>query len=245
MSLENIGLCYKTRAGLFKHIYYDALTGVTFDVHEGETLGIIGRNGCGKSTLLKILSGIYKPDSGTIKRNCEKICLLALATGFDGELSGRQNAILSSMLLGATKREALEKIDEIVAFSELERFIDKPIKTYSSGMRARLGFAIGLKMKADLLLIDEVMGVGDKAFRERATNALLNKIHSNQSVVFVSHSASKIKQICDRALWLEDGVVKKLGKPKDVLRAYDNALKNVKGVGNIAEGKPLPEKTGE
>lgn len=238
-----MGLCYKTRAGIFRHTRYDALADVSFAIKRGETLGIIGRNGCGKSTLLRILAGIYRPDSGSIQRNCSKICLLALATGFDRELNGLQNAVLSSMLLGSSRQEALDKIHEIVEFSELEEFIYKPIKTYSSGMRARLGFAVGLKMNADLLLIDEVLGVGDTAFRDKATNALLNKINSDQSVVFVSHSASKIRQLCERAIWLEGGVVKAIGKPREVLAAYETEVKNVKGVGNVSSAKRQTETT--
>jgi len=233
MSLKNVGLRYRTRAGLFRHSYYDALSSVSFDLFRGETLGVVGRNGCGKSTLLRILAGIYQPDAGTIERNCRRTCLLALATGFDAELNGMQNAILSSMLLGATRKEAVGKLDEIVEFSELGDFIYKPLKTYSSGMRARLGFAVGVKMNADVLLIDEVMGVGDKAFRNKATQALKQRIGSDQSVVFVSHSASNIKQLCNRALWLEGGEVKVLGSPKEVLAAYDDELSRVKGVGNL------------
>ena len=237
MQLKNIGLIYKTRAGLFRKVRYDALENVSFDIKKGETLGVIGRNGCGKSTLLRILAGIYTPDSGIIERNCKRICLLSLATGFDIELSGIQNAVLSSMLLGSGKQEALEKLDEIIEFSELGDFIHKPLKTYSSGMKARLGFAVGLKMNADILLIDEILGVGDAAFREKATNALLHKIHSDQSVVFVSHSGQKIKKLCNRALWLEGGVVKTIDKPEKVIRMYQRELKKVKGVGNIAAAK--------
>ena len=230
--LKDVGFSYKSRTGLFRHESYEALSGVSFNLRKGETLGIVGRNGCGKSTLLRILSGIFQPDSGTIEIYCEKISLLSLAIGFDYELSGSQNAILSSMLLGSSRLEAAEMLDEIIGFAELEEFVDRPLKTYSSGMRARLGFSVGVKMNADVLLIDEVLGVGDASFREKAEDALINRIYSNQSVVFVSHSAPMIRKLCDRVVWLEGGVVKAIGAPDPVLEAYWSELKQVKGVGN-------------
>ncbi len=160
-------------------------------------------------------------DSGVISWHCRQVSLLALSLGFDVALSGRDNAIISGMLLGGRKKEVLEKLDEIIEFSELEGFIDKPIKTYSSGMRARLGFSVAVKMRSELLLIDEVMGVGDGKFRLKAEAAMSNKISSQQTVVLVSHSLPQIKTLCDRVLWLDAGKVRIIGTPNDVLTEYD------------------------
>lgn len=148
MELSKVWVRYKSRRSFFRHDYFTALQDVSFTIKEGETLGIVGANGCGKSTLLRVLANIYGVDGGTVTWHCRQVSLLALSLGFDIELSGRDNAILSGMLLGGRKREVLEKLDEIIEFSELEEFIDKPIKTYSSGMRARLGFSVAIKMRS-------------------------------------------------------------------------------------------------
>ena len=147
--------------------------------------------------------------------------LLSLSLGFDPELSGRDNAIISGMLLGGRKKDVLNKLDEIIAFSELKDFIDKPIKTYSNGMRSRLGFSVALKMRSELLLIDEVLSVGDGKFRHKAETAMVNKIGSNQTVVLVSHSMGQVRKLCDRVLWLDAGKVKTIGAPNSVLSEYN------------------------
>ena len=220
MELSSVSLRYKCRKAFFRHDYFTALENVSFTIKRGETLGIIGINGCGKSTLLKVLADIYGVDSGKVTWHCRQVSLLALSLGFDVELSGRDNAVISGMFLGGRKKEVLEMLDEIIEFSELEEFIDKPIKTYSNGMRARLGFSVAVKMQSELLLIDEVMGVGDGKFRHKAEAAMKNKITSHQTVVLVSHSMPQIKKLCDRVLWLDAGKVKMIGDPDNILREY-------------------------
>ena len=226
MELCNVSVRYKSRKSFFRHDYFTALENVSFSINKGETLGIIGTNGCGKSTLLKVLANIFDVDDGNIFWHCRQVSLLALSLGFDAELSGRDNAIISGMLLGGRKKEVLEKLDEIIEFSELEKFIEKPIKTYSNGMRARLGFSVAVKMHSELLLIDEVMGVGDGKFRRKAELAMTSKIDSQQTVVLVSHSMPQIKKLCDRVLWLHAGKVKLIGLPDNVLHQYSNFIDN-------------------
>jgi len=225
MELDGVSVRYKSRKSFFRHDYFSALEDVSFTIKKGETLGIIGTNGCGKSTLLKVLANIYGVDGGKVTWHCRQVSLLALALGFDAELSGRDNAVISGMFLGGRKKEVLEKLDEIIEFSELEEFIDKPIKTYSNGMRARLGFSVAVNMHSELLLIDEVMGVGDGKFRRKAENAMINKISSNQTVVLVSHAMEQVKKLCDRVLWLDAGKVKMLGDTELILHEYNQFLK--------------------
>jgi len=179
--------------------------------------------------LLKVLANIYGVDGGEVTWHCRQVSLLALALGFDAELSGRDNAIISGMLLGGRKKEVFHKLDDIIAFSELEKFIDKPIKTYSNGMRARLGFAVAVNMHSELLLIDEVMGVGDGKFRKKAEAAMIDKINSQQTVVLVSHSMEQVKKLCDRVLWLDAGRIKMTGSPDEVLPAYSRFIENDDG----------------
>lgn len=226
MELRNVGVRYKSRKSFFRHDYFTALENISFTIKKGETLGIIGSNGCGKSTLLKVLANIYSVDNGEVTWYCRQVSLLALALGFDVELSGRDNAIISGMLLGERKKKVLEKLDEIIEFSELEEFIDKPIRTYSNGMRARLGFSVAVNMQSELLLIDEVMGVGDGKFRHKAETAMKNKISSRQTVVLVSHSMPQIKSLCDRVLWLDAGKIKMIGNPEDVIYKYTMFVDN-------------------
>ena len=221
MELSDVSVRYKSRKSFFRHDYFTALDEVSFTINKGETLGVIGTNGCGKSTLLRVLANIYGVDGGKVTWHCRQVSLLALALGFDSELSGRDNAIISGMLLGGRKKEVLDKLDEIVEFSELTEFIDKPIKTYSNGMRARLGFSVAVNMQSELLLIDEVMGVGDGKFRKKAEAVMINKISSNQTVVLVSHSMNQIQKLCDRVLWLDEGKVKMIGDPESVLQHYE------------------------
>lgn len=220
LDVQSINVTFSSRRSLLNIDKYYAIKDLSFEVLKGETLGIIGRNGCGKSTLLRVLSGVFSPDSGKVIRHCKKISLLSLALGFDPELSGRDNAIISSMLLGASRKEAFDNLEEVIGFSELNSFINNPIKTYSSGMKARLAFSVGLKMQADVLLIDEVLGVGDQAFKNKAEEALLNKINSNQTVIFVSHSAEQVRKLCSRVIWLDKGELKECGTPIDIIPMY-------------------------
>lgn len=204
ISVNNVSVTYRQRSGLFKPAKsFEALSNVSFDLYCGETLGIVGRNGIGKTTLLKVLAGIIRPDKGKIinHRNAS-VSLLALQAGFDSELSGYDNAVLGGMLLGYSRKDVEAKLDEIAAFSELGAFMDQPIKTYSSGMRSRLGFSVALYASPDVLLLDEVLSVGDREFKKKAEAAITEKIRSDQTVVLVSHSESQVERLCDRTVRL-------------------------------------------
>lgn len=231
VSVADVGLSYRKRKSFFRHEYYQAIKSVTFDLFQGETLGILGPNGCGKSTLLKLIAGIFAPDTGHIQTNRARISLLSLSVGFDPELSGKDNIIVGTMLLGASRRQAYESVASIAEFSELGVFIDEPVKTYSSGMQMRLGFSIAITIKPDVLLIDEVLGVGDAYFREKAEAAIIDKISSEQTVVLVSHSGYQMKRLCNRVLWLENGTIKMEGEPEEVVSSYERFIAGGKGVG--------------
>lgn len=220
LELKEISVRYSERSSLFGRNYYRALNNVSFNLYQGETLGVIGKNGCGKSTLLRLLAGIYQPDSGEVVRNTDSVSLLSLALGFDPELSGIDNAILSAMLLGFSRREAESHLQDIINFSEIGEFISRPVKTYSSGMRARLGFSVAVQMNPDILLIDEVLAVGDAEFRAKAEKVIVEKINSKQTVVIVSHAAHQIKRLCDRVIWFEHGQIKMVGKTSEVMDLY-------------------------
>lgn len=224
IELHNVGLTYRQRHSLFRRTEYTALRNLNLVVNEGETLGIIGRNGSGKSTLLRVLASIYKPDSGSVVRHCNSVSLLGLGVGFDPDLSGRDNAIVLAMLLGSRRAHVEEKLDELLAFAELGAFIDEPLKTYSTGMRARLGFSVAINMEADVLLIDEVLSVGDAEFRKKAESAMTARIKSEQSVVIVSHSIVQLSRLCDRIVWLEKGAIQAIGAAADVIGEYQNFI---------------------
>ena len=184
LSLRHVGLYYSRRLRFLRRSRFWALQDISFDLHAGETLGVIGKNGVGKSTLLRVLAGILAPNTGKIKvhRPGLRISLISLQAGFVPYLSGRENAILSGMLLGATKKEIFSRMDDILAFSELNGFFDEPVNTYSTGMRARLGFSVAYHVEPDVILLDEVMGVGDEAFRKKSTEAMKNRIQSDKTV---------------------------------------------------------------
>lgn len=196
-----------------------ALRDVSFTVNQGEAFGVIGPNGAGKSTLLQILSGIYKPDEGTVE-HLGKIGLLQLGTGFHPELSGRDNIFVNGAILGLKKNEIEALFDSIVEFSELERFIDIPIKNYSSGMTARLGFSIAVNIQPDILLIDEVLSVGDAHFRTKSKSKLGEIKAAGKTVVLVTHSLGEIKNTCDRAICLNKGRVVFDGKSAEAVSFY-------------------------
>ena len=220
ISLEEVGFTYRTLGGLMSVNKYQALKSINLDILPGETLGVIGSNGSGKSTLLKILARIFTPDEGNIIFNAQKISLLSLALGFDPRLTGAENAVFSSMLLGADLSEAREMVSEIIDFSELGEFAGQPVRTYSSGMRARLGFAVALNMQADVLLIDEALAVGDARFRAKSEKAIVEKVTSSQTVVLVSHSGAQINRLCDRAVWIEKGEIVLTGETAVVTGKY-------------------------
>lgn len=227
LSVKNASLNYRTRRSFFRHDSHWALSNLTFNVQRGETLGVIGGNGSGKSSLLKLLAGVYTPSKGVIESQCHHRMLLTLQLGFEPALSGRDNALLSGVLLGARRSFVEEKLDEIIAFAELEASIDAPLKTYSSGMRARLGFSVAMVVEADLVLIDEVLGVGDIKFQEKARRAMQARIRSQQTVVYVSHSAETVRELCSRIIWLQHGAIKAIGDPDEVLQRYTEAQQRV------------------
>jgi lipopolysaccharide transport system ATP-binding protein len=227
ISLENVGVRFKIRKSLFYRDYFEAIKDVSLNIRKGESLGIVGRNGAGKTTLLQILGGIIRPDRGRIINHNVSTALLALQVGFDLELSGRFNAIICGMLLGFRKKEVKANMEEIIAFSELADFIDRPVKSYSAGMKARLGFSIALNMSPDVLLIDEVLAVGDASFREKSMEVMTKKLLSDQTIVFVSHNGPTVKKFCSRVIWIENGVTQMEGNATDVVGAYEDYLKEV------------------
>jgi lipopolysaccharide transport system ATP-binding protein len=228
LAVQDIRLCYRRRSGFLKWFEHTALDGISFEIKRGETLGILGRNGCGKSTLLRLLAGLVDPTMGKIICGIHtRRSLLTLGLGFRPDFSGRDNALLSAMLQGATKGEALETLQGIHEFSELGVFFDQPVKTYSAGMRARLGFATAIKTEVDVLLIDEVLSVGDGHFKQKAEATMLERINSQQTVVFVSHNLAQVNKLCERALWLENGVIHSEGKAQTVTARYHEFMKTL------------------
>ncbi|AFU97742.1 ABC transporter ATP-binding protein [Simiduia agarivorans] len=230
---KNIGLKYSS-FGLFNRFYHHAIKDLSFEVYAGETFGIMGRNGCGKSSVLRLLAGIIKPTSGNVlMAQPLTSALLTLGLGFNPQLSGRNNAMLSCMLQGASKDYARSLLDDIKNFSELGAFFERPVKTYSAGMRSRLGFSTALTLKVDLLLIDETLSVGDASFNQKAEAALLDRVQGSQTVIFVSHNAAQVSRICSRAMWLEGGCLKESGDVSVVADAYKNFMARLNTVGPV------------
>ena len=220
VKLENVGVCFSRRVGLFRHSKFWALENISLNLYHGETLGVVGGNGAGKTTLLKILSGILEPSTGRYTNPGFRASMLTLQLGFIYNLTGRDNAVLSGMLLGLTRKQMMEKMDAIVEFSELADFIDQPVRTYSAGMRARLGFSVAIEATPDILLIDEILGVGDSSFRIKSTAALKALISSDRTVVLVSHNHATMRELCDRVAWIENRSTCMEGPVDEVLTAY-------------------------
>ena len=208
----------------FKHHKADnfvAVNGISFYVREGEILGIIGKNGSGKSTTLKALAGIFSADSGSIDLKGHSISLLSIGVGFQKEMTGRDNIILSGMLLGFSEQQVKEKEQEIIDFAGLGKFIDMPVRTYSSGMYSKLAFSITAILETDIMLIDEVLSVGDQKFKKKSYKKMKELISSKErTVVIVSHSLSTLEELCDTVMWMHDGQIRKIGTPKEVLPEY-------------------------
>ena len=200
---------------------FHALENVTFDVKRGEIFGVIGRNGAGKSTLLKVVSGIYKPTSGKAVSAGRIAPMRELGSGFDQELSGHDNIFLNGAILGFTEDFLKQKYDEIVAFSELGEFIHQPIKTYSSGMMMRLAFSVATIVEPEILIVDEILAVGDASFQQKSRARMLELMKGGTTVLFVSHTMSQIREMCDRVLWLDHGRVKMIGETQAVCDAYE------------------------
>lgn len=209
-----------------KEIKYEdfyALQDVSFSIKKGEVFGIIGHNGAGKSTLLKIIAGVIKPTSGTCERYGSMAPLIELGAGFNDELTGIENIYLNGLLLGYSKRFITEKLKEIIEFSELEKFIHMPLKNYSSGMRARLGFSIATIVQPDILLVDEVLSVGDNHFREKSEQKIRSMIENGTTVLLVSHALNLLENLCTNILWLEKGRIKGIGPSKEIIKKYQNS----------------------
>jgi ABC-2 type transport system ATP-binding protein len=199
-----------------------ALDHVSFDVAEGETIGLIGENGSGKSTLLKCMARILRPDSGAITVNGKASALLELGAGFHHELSGRENVYLNGSILGLSKKDLDRKFDDIVDFAGLDRFIDTPVKNYSSGMYVRLGFSVAINVDPDVLLVDEVLAVGDENFQRKCNEKFAELREAGKTIVIVSHAMGSVRNLCDRVAWLEHGVLKELGPAGTVIEADEN-----------------------
>jgi len=199
---------------------FPALNGLSFTVPRGQTLGVIGRNGSGKSTALKLVAGITKPTSGTVTVTGRISALIELGAGFHPEISGRENIFINGIMLGLTRREVQQRFDEIVEFAELTEFIDAPVKTYSSGMYMRLGFAVAIHVNPDVLLVDEVLAVGDEGFTHKCLDKFAEFKRRNKTILLVTHSLGLVERFCDEALWLDQGQKKGEGDPKRVIGAY-------------------------
>ena len=213
--------------------YVWALQDIHFEVQPGEVLGIIGKNGAGKSTLLKLLSRVTAPTTGTIRTRGRIASLLEVGTGFHGELTGRENIYMNGAILGMTKKEIIAKLDEIIAFSGCERYIDTPVKRYSSGMTVRLGFAVAAHLEPDILVVDEVLAVGDAEFQKKAIGKMQDISKTDgRTVLFVSHNMAAVKQLCTRGMLLENGTIKADGSVDEVLNIYSaeslDAVTNIK-----------------
>jgi ABC-type polysaccharide/polyol phosphate transport system ATPase subunit len=197
-----------------------ALRDVSFEVARGQTFGVIGRNGSGKSTALKVIAGITKPTSGTVEVRGRVSALIELGAGFHPEISGRENVFINGIMLGLTRREIQQRFDEIVEFAEVREFIDAPVKTYSSGMYMRLGFAVAIHVDPDVLLVDEVLAVGDEAFTHRCLDKFAEFKRRNKTILIVTHALDLVERLCDEALWLDAGATRAAGDPKRVIGAY-------------------------
>ena len=235
IEVENVGMSFRTdinRIGSLKEwvvtllkgkMHYEnieALKDVSFSVEEGEVLGIIGRNGSGKSTLLKTISGIYTPTSGSVRVNGRIAPMLELGSGFDQELSGRENISLNASILGYTEQQIKEHYDDIVEFSELSDFIEMPLKTYSSGMKAKLAFSVATVLKPEILIVDEILSVGDEAFQRKSRARMMEMMSGGTTVLFVSHDMEQIRELCNRVVWLDKGNVRMIGNADEVCSRY-------------------------
>jgi ABC-type polysaccharide/polyol phosphate transport system ATPase subunit len=202
----------------------EALKHVSFDVPHGEVLGIVGANGAGKSTLVRTIAGILPPSSGRVEVHGRVSTLLALGVGFNKKLSGRENVVLGGLAAGLKRGQLAEKYDDIVAFAELEDFMDMPMRTYSSGMYGRLAFAVAVTMEPDILLIDEALSVGDARFRRKSANKMRELCNQAHTIVLVSHALGSIRELCDQAIWMDHGVMRMWDEPEAVVDAYTEFL---------------------
>ncbi len=232
---ENITVCYRMAndkiqsikeylvALLKRKLKYDefrALQDVSFEIEKGEVIGIVGNNGAGKSTLLKVISGILRPTKGSVSLEGNVVPMLELGSGFDFDLSGRENIFLNGAILGYSEKFLKEKYDEIVEFSELGEFIDIPVRNYSSGMIMRLAFSIASQVVPDILIVDEILAVGDAAFQEKSYARMMELMSHGTTVLLVSHNIDQIRRLCDRVIWLDHGKVVSIGQTEEICEAY-------------------------
>ena len=233
IEVENVKKCFKVYYDkgnslkeriLFKkrnrHDIHWVLKGISFEVKKGEAVGLIGKNGCGKSTILKMLTKIMYPTEGTIQRQGRVSSLIELGAGFHPDMTGRENIFTNASIFGLNHEEIQERLEEIINFSELEEFIDNPVRTYSSGMYMRLAFAVAINVDADILLIDEILAVGDVSFQAKCFEKLKEIKTKGTTIVIVSHVMGQIEQICDRAIWIDDGLIREEGNPKKIGKDY-------------------------
>ena len=209
-------------SGKLKYNEFVALDHVSFTVGKGEVVGLIGHNGAGKSTILKVISGIMKPTGGTVKTYGNVVPMLELGSGFDWELTGTENIFLNGAILGYSEAFLKEKYQEIVDFSELGQFLNVPIRNYSSGMLARLAFSVAAVVEPEILIVDEVLSVGDASFQEKSRNRMLELMSGGTTVLFVSHSIEQVKEICNKAIWIDRGHVRMIGEAEEVCDAYED-----------------------
>ena len=207
--------------GRHKYEKFWALKDVNLRLEKGKSLGIIGRNGSGKSTLLKVISGIYYPTKGEVRVNGKLTTLLELGAGFHPDFTGRENIYFNASIFGFTRKEINAKLDEIIAFSELGEFIDNPVRNYSSGMYMRLAFSVAIHIEPEILLLDEVLAVGDSAFQEKCMSKIKSFREKGVTMIFVSHASMQVSKLCDKAVWLKDGMIERYGDAKGVVKAYE------------------------
>ena len=218
------GFTLKERILFFKsrnaYVKNNILRGISFDIEKGDILGIVGKNGSGKSTLLKLITRIIYPDSGSIKINGKVSSLIELGAGFHPDMTGRENIYINASIYGLTKKEIDSKLDTIIKFSELEEFIDSPIRTYSSGMYMRLAFSVAINVEAEILLIDEILSVGDANFQAKCFRKMQELKDSGITIVIVSHDLHTMEKLCNKVIWIESGKIKRNGIPNEVLKEY-------------------------
>ena len=237
ISVKNVKIQYRVmnKMSLLKAImnpkkfskteYFEAVKGISFEVEKGKIFGIVGKNGSGKSTLLRAIAGIFSPDEGEVDLHGHSISLLSIGVGFQNALTGRENIFLSGMLLGFEKEQINEKLDEIIEFSELGDFIDRPVKSYSSGMYSKLAFSITAILETEIMLIDEVLSVGDAKFQKKSYAKMKQLIdNKDRTVIIVSHNSETLKKLCDNILWIHDGEMKMLGTVDEVLPKYNEFM---------------------
>ncbi|HIK55345.1 MAG TPA: ABC transporter ATP-binding protein [Synechococcales cyanobacterium M55_K2018_004] len=244
--IKNLLFNFPHNLRAFKQERFEALRDISFEVYRGERFGIIGYNGAGKSTTLGLIAGVIQPTQGKVSVRGRISPLLALGAGFHPELSGRENIELNGILMGLTRRQVRAKMEEIIDFAEMREFIDNPIRIYSTGMTARLGFSVVAHLDPEILLIDEVLSVGDIRFRQKCKDKLLS-FHRDVTIVLVTHSVNQLLQLCDRAMWIENHVVKMIGDAKEVAEAYQQQTRE-QTRGNLSlnhnQGLPLKAAAG-